>query len=819
MSLNLTIPAFTGLLGALLLSGPRAVAAPAVMKPAGDWSVAVSYGTNRATFAVAPADVVAVADERLVLPLFDAKQPGYARGVIPSALRSYGISVNGALDLDTLSVRLVDGTRLERDRDYRVQPDWGCLSRLPGGRIGEGGTVLVSYRVAQRRLDSVVATAGGGLRLQAGRPALCLPRRPALAAGERAVGTVFVHGGQARLAEADLFPVLEETFTPPGGTDLPCTAAVKCPKTYAKLVAGEPVTILAWGDSVTDCAYLPRENRWQEQFVRRLRAKFPQAKVTLVTEGWGGRTVEAFLRQGKGQPHSWEDCVLGCTPKPDLVISEFINDAYLDNDEKVGRVYGRVLKDFRARGFEWIICTPHYARPDWNNLKSMKDCDDDPRGFTKSLRRFAARNGLAVADASRRWGHLWREGVPYITHLTNDINHPDAESLGYFADALMALFEGPAGPLLVVNEDNDHYFKLDAARMTKPALEAYVDAMAQGRVTHLFLCVNGQRASYDSKTWEPIWAGLDEPDNKGATNNVWCVNAKRLRDAGIDPYAVWVPRCRAKGISPWISMRMNDVHWSTQSNYFRNTTFCRTRADLWRVPHSTSGDWAHRCLDFAQREVRDYAFAQVKEIAERWDADGLELDWMRWGRNLRPGHEREDAHFITSFMRDTRRLLDEIGARRGRRIALGARVPWDPDVAQGVGLDAEAWAREGLVDLVVPHSFYKVDTGIAVGKWIARLAAANPRVTVLPGIDGVYDEPGGRREVSMTPETYRFVAGSFQAQGAKGVYLFNLPYLAKRGMNGEKSSLDVPAVIYREGLSPAACARGPSRPIATRHDF
>ena len=808
------------LVTAALLAGALSLrAAPADLKPAGDWSVAVTCDGRPATFAVARPDTVSVADERLVLPPDNPKSPGYARGVIPSALRSYGISVNGALDLDSLRVRLADGTELVRDRDYRVQADWGCMSRLAGGRIGENTPVLVSYRVTLRRLDSVVADASGALSLRPGKPALCLPRRASLAAGERHVGTVFVHAGQTRLTDEDLYPVIETSFTPSLAADLPCTAAAKCPKTYAKLVAGEPVTILAWGDSVTACGYLPDAQKWQEQFVRRLRAKFPKSRITLVSEGWGGRTVEAFFGQAKGRPHSFEGCVLDCSPKPDLVISEFINDAYLDTDEKVGRVYGRVLKEFRARGFEWIVCTPHYARPSWNNLKSMKNCDDDPRGFTQSLRRFAAKNGLAVADASRRWGHLWREGVPYITLLTNDINHPDGEGMGFFADALMALFDAPRRPLLVVNEDNDHYFKLESARMNVPALESYVDDMAKGHVTHLFLCVNGQRASFDSKTWEPIWAGLDEPDNKGVTNNVWCVHAKKLFDAGIDPYAVWVPRARAKGISPWISMRMNDVHWSTISNYFRNATFCRTRADLWRVPHSTSGDWAHRCLDFAQPEVRAYAFAQVKEIAGRWDADGLELDWMRWGRNLRPGRERADAHFITDFMRETRRLLDEIGARRGHRIALGVRVPWDPDVSLGVGLDAEAWAREGLVDLVVPHSFYKVDTGIAVGKWIARIAAANPRITVLPGIDGVYDEPGGRREVSMTPETYRFVAGSFQSQGAKGVYLFNLPYLAKRGMNGEKSDLDVPAVVYDEGLSPEICRRGPAKPISTRHDF
>ena len=58
------------------------------------------------------------------------------------------------------------------------------------------------------------------------------------------------------------------------------------------------------------------------------------------------------------------------------------------------------------------------------------------------------------------------------------------------------------------------------------------------------MCPSGQRASFDSRTWEPIWAGANEPDYAGRTNNIWCVNAKLLNDRGIDPYAVWAKRGR-----------------------------------------------------------------------------------------------------------------------------------------------------------------------------------------------------------------------------------------------------------------------------------
>ena len=65
----------------------------------------------------------------------------------------------------------------------------------------------------------------------------------------------------------------------------------------------------------------------------------------------------------------------------------------------------------------------------------------DRRVYVLELRLFAERHQLAVADASSRWGHLWREGIPYVTLLTNGINHPDDRGHALFADELMKCFD------------------------------------------------------------------------------------------------------------------------------------------------------------------------------------------------------------------------------------------------------------------------------------------------------------------------------------------------------------------------------------------
>ena len=124
--------------------------------------------------------------------------------------------------------------------------------------------------------------------------------------------------------------------------------------------------------------------------------------------------------------------------KPDLVTIEFVNDAYLEGDA-LKEHYGKIRDALRAIPAEIILITPHYVRQDWMGVSTVK-VDEDPRPYVRGLRVFAADNGIAVADAAKLWGELWRKGIPYPVILANAINHPDERGHEMFADALMAVF-------------------------------------------------------------------------------------------------------------------------------------------------------------------------------------------------------------------------------------------------------------------------------------------------------------------------------------------------------------------------------------------
>jgi lysophospholipase L1-like esterase len=257
---------------------------------------------------------------------------------------------------------------------------------------------------------------------------------PAVKEGEKYLGALFLEGVVKKLGAEHLFPVMEE-----GYPEVAVVRSATVARLVKRLEAGGPLRVLAWGDSVTDGAYLSdaKTQRWQEQFVKRLRAKYPKAQIELLTQAWGGRNTGSYLAEPAGSVHHYGETVLGV--KPDLVVSEFVNDAGL-KPEQVQERYGKLLKDFQGIGAEWIILTPHYVRPDWMGLTKQREIDEDPRGYVAGLRQFAATHDVGLADASLRYGRLWRQGVPYNTLMLNAINHPDERGMRLFADALMALF-------------------------------------------------------------------------------------------------------------------------------------------------------------------------------------------------------------------------------------------------------------------------------------------------------------------------------------------------------------------------------------------
>lgn len=379
---------------------------------------------------------------------------------------------------------------------------------------------------------------------------------------------------------------------------------------------------------------------------------------------------------------------------------------------------------------------------------------------------------------------------------------------------------GTGGEILVFNEDSSHFFYTrDDEEMTRAGLQAWVDRYAGTKATHLFLCTNCQRANFASETKDPIWAPYDggkDPTRKSD----WPRRAKLLHERGVDPNSVRIERCREQGISPWLTIRMNDMHDVNKPGHWIHSTFWREHPEYWLVPHAESDPYHTRALDYAHEEVRAYQMAFIREVLSRYDPDGIELDWMRFGLHFAPGEGEAGAPVLTEFMRQVRALVAEWSEKRGHPIGLAARVPVHPDAARGLGMDGVTWAREGLVDVLTPTPFWQTaDYAIPLALWRERLGPAAETVTLLAGYEkGHRAYPFSKPVIPDLPLLYGFVS-LMQHRGADGIYLFNWMDREWDSRAASPVSRERYGELLQTGVSPAAALARPRRYPVTYHDL
>jgi hypothetical protein len=337
-----------------------------------------------------------------------------------------------------------------------------------------------------------------------------------------------------------------------------------------------------------------------------------------------------------------------------------------------------------------------------------------------------------------------------------------------------------------------------------------LDRLADAQITHLLLNVNYQRACYPSDVWDSYW-DVDDPAKNvtGWQRRMWLIHR-----AGVDPFAACIRYSRTKDISPWVSMRMNDTHYIND-------------------PHKANTFWTQhpefRCspgggLNFALPEVRAHHLALIEEILDRYDIDGLELDWMRFCHHFKPGEAKAGCATLTEFMRQVDELAAAAGDRLGHPVSIAARVPAVPEFSHGLGLDAVAWVQKGLVDILIASSTWMpADRNTPIESW-RQLIGPVPHEYHLAASMGLWVkcDPGG---VAMRNdlESARGFTANMRDRGTDMIYLFNhfnmsdfeYSLVASDGSRREHN-------IFRELVSEAThlpnALKKPRRHILTFHD-
>ena len=400
-----------------------------------DWRLRIQSDPSKETvLAVEPVEEISVTREKHEhVPLFTENK--WRAGVRLSQLKADECTLSHVLNPDSVKMIREDGRVLRNGIDFHIDPVWGAFGRMEESAFGENDTVYVSYCYTPLRLDSIVRQSDGTIVQKKGNVNGATPHPPELSDGEERLCNLFFDRRRGSLADSMIFPLLEPWTPPPrsGETEHPLA------KTLKKLRSGSRVRILAWGDSVTACRFIDDpELRWPRRFQRLLQTRFPAAEIELVELGWGGKAINTFQCEPPDSPWNYQKKVV--ESGADLVILEFINDAYLTMKPEFDRIYNRVRDDFQAKGMELLVFVPHPVRPDWMDLPSQKNIESDPRPYVAFLRNWIQENHYACADLSRRFQHLWKEGIPYNTLMRNHINHPDIRGVDLYFQALADLF-------------------------------------------------------------------------------------------------------------------------------------------------------------------------------------------------------------------------------------------------------------------------------------------------------------------------------------------------------------------------------------------
>jgi lysophospholipase L1-like esterase len=382
------------------------------------------------TLAVAPARIMRVRNEQSVLS--DEEPRGYGHGTPLRECLGRGTTLAGMLVPDSLVVKAgaeADAQIYVEGRDWRADKAWGRVGRVPDGRIQPEQTVFLDYDCGLMRIDTVEVRTDGKVVVRRGAEHRSVPQPPEVDEHSRALCNVFLPYHCRELAPSLIYPV-GPPLPSPSQVELERKAAL-VPKTHAKLAAGEEVTVVFWGDSVTcggDAS--SQENAFPLSFTNWLRCRYPAAHIRYVNAGTGGWNSRSKLPL-------FDEQVLA--HNPDLMVIEFVNDMGFGRD-LIFANYADAVSRVRAQGGEVIILTPHFVRPDWMGAGSNMRTPEI-RKAVGYLKEFAAENNAGLADASRRWEHLWVEGIPYMTMLFNGINHPDDRGHQLFVDELKLFFQ------------------------------------------------------------------------------------------------------------------------------------------------------------------------------------------------------------------------------------------------------------------------------------------------------------------------------------------------------------------------------------------
>ena len=306
---------------------------------------------------------------------------------------------------------------------------------------------------------------------------------------------------------------------------------------------------------------------------------------------------------------------------------------------------------------------------------------------------------------------------------------------------------------------------------TEQTLYPFVDQYADTHIRALAFNVFCQYSATPSRIWTDSMALYNRRVENGVNVRYDLYEYKGIYQwytHGIDPYDVWFRRCRQQNMEAWLSVRMNDCHGPDELSYFlRSDFFYEAREKGWMIGDAYG--YYRYCLDYAVPEVRRRMLVYIEEQLDRYDVDGLELDFMREIKCFDYLNCPDAVDIMNDFMRDVHKITLTAAQKWGHPIKRSVRLPREIDQCLIYGFDPQSWVREGLVEhITVTPRWMSCDNDMPIAQWKKTM----PQAEISAGIETLClgNDDG---LTNADADVVNGLSAAYISQGADSVYLYN----------------------------------------------
>ena len=310
--------------------------------------------------------------------------------------------------------------------------------------------------------------------------------------------------------------------------------------------------------------------------------------------------------------------------------------------------------------------------------------------------------------------------------------------------------------------------------------QSRMGALRGSQVDSVFICSGATHVLTHPTAVAESYADVVQRYGIGGEWEAYRVNMRALEALKTDAIQLTIDHCRKQKLEVFYSHRINDIH-NTFLEVERSTWF-REHPQCWMGkpdeaakaggPNSPKHWWS--ALDFEQPEVLDHLAHIQEEVSDKYDVDGMEIDYFRSPMFFCSNLDYQPAtatqvEILTGFQQRLRQTHLQAGNQRGRPILTAVRVPATPAACRHVGIDIEHWLKQGLVDVLNVGGGYvpftePLDEIVKLAHNVGVPVYSTINASGMRGPDNRYS----------TVEAWRGAAANMWHAGVDGIVTFNI---------------------------------------------